>query len=121
MQNMQKTERLGKELIQSIEKLEQSSSLPEKLAAGRELNEAFVRFTVFNLKHMAKEEQILNKILGGTIQIRKFRQSQLKSPIVSHRGYRFAGLAKRINIFLAGCAITFAFVDIPFHNSTILF
>lgn len=56
-------EKLGKELNEAVQKVETSSTLLEKLVAGKELNEAFVRFTVFNLTHMAKEEDILNTIL----------------------------------------------------------
>jgi hemerythrin-like domain-containing protein len=54
---------LGEQLNGCIEKVEESKSLPEKIVAGRALTEAFVAFMVFNLKHMAKEEDILNKIL----------------------------------------------------------
>jgi len=54
---------LGEQLNNRIEKLENSESLLEKIVAGRELSEAFVSFMIFNLKHMAKEEDILNKIL----------------------------------------------------------
>ena len=55
--------RLGKELNNSIETLENSQSLLEKIIAGKELTKAFVGFMVFNLEHMAKEEDILNKLL----------------------------------------------------------
>lgn len=54
---------LGEQLNICIEKLEISQSLLEKIVAGRELSETFVSFMVFNLKHMAKEEDILNRIL----------------------------------------------------------
>jgi hypothetical protein len=54
---------LGEQLNFSIEKVVSSNSLLEKLVSGRELTEAFVRFMVFNLNHMAKEENIINKIL----------------------------------------------------------
>ena len=55
--------RLGKELNNCIENLENSQSLLEKIIAGKELTKAFVGFMVFNLEHMAKEEDILNKLL----------------------------------------------------------
>jgi hypothetical protein len=54
---------LGEQLNFSIAKVVGSNSLLEKLVSGRELTEAFVRFMVFNLNHMAKEENIINKIL----------------------------------------------------------
>ncbi|MFL5808494.1 MAG: hemerythrin domain-containing protein [Flavisolibacter sp.] len=54
---------LGEKLNARVEKLENSQSLLEKIVAGRELTESFVSFMVFNLNHMAKEEDILNKIL----------------------------------------------------------
>lgn len=56
-------EKLGIELNSAVEKVGNSSTLPEKIASGRELTESFVRFMVFNLEHMAKEEDIINKIL----------------------------------------------------------
>lgn len=56
-------EKLGLELNSAVEKVAGSSSDPEKTIAGRELTESFVRFMVFNLNHMAKEEDIINKIL----------------------------------------------------------
>lgn len=56
-------EKLGIELNTAVEKVASSSTLPEKIVSGRELTESFVRFMVFNLEHMAKEEDIINKIL----------------------------------------------------------
>ena len=56
-------EKLGQELNTAVEKVLSSSSAIEKIVSGRELSEAFVRFMVFNLTHMAKEEDIINKIL----------------------------------------------------------
>lgn len=56
-------ERLGRELKSSIQKLAEATTYLERLIAGRELNDTFVRFTVFNLSHMAKEEDVINNIL----------------------------------------------------------
>jgi hemerythrin-like domain-containing protein len=56
-------ERLGIELSNAAERVANSSTLLEKIVSGRELAESFVRFMVFNLGHMAKEEDIINKIL----------------------------------------------------------
>lgn len=56
-------ERLGRELNSAAAKVANSSSTIEKIISGRELTESFVRFMVFNLNHMAKEEDIINKIL----------------------------------------------------------
>ena len=56
-------EKLGIELNNTVEKVASSSTLLEKIVSGRELTESFVRFMVFNLKHMAKEEDIINNIL----------------------------------------------------------
>lgn len=58
-----KDEELGKQLHSCIEKLESSALPVDKLMAGQALSEAFVNFTVFNLQHMAKEEDVINKIL----------------------------------------------------------
>jgi hypothetical protein len=54
---------LGEELNSTIEQLLNSTTDIEKIVSGRKLSEVFVRFLVFNLEHMAKEEDILNKIL----------------------------------------------------------
>ena len=56
-------ERLGEQLNSCLHKLETATGYLEQLVAGKELNEAFVAFMVFNLEHMAKEEDIINKIL----------------------------------------------------------
>lgn len=56
-------ERLGNELNTAVEKVASSLISEEKMASGRELIECFVRFMIFNLEHMAKEEDIINKIL----------------------------------------------------------
>ena len=59
----QKDEQLGVELEGAVKKLSQSSTSQEMLVAGGELTTCFVRFMVFNLEHMAKEEDIINQIL----------------------------------------------------------
>jgi hemerythrin-like domain-containing protein len=56
-------ERLGNQLQACVNKLAEATEYLEKIVAGRELNVAFVAFTAFNLTHMAKEEDIINKIL----------------------------------------------------------
>jgi hemerythrin-like domain-containing protein len=58
-----KDEELGLQLHLSIDKVSKAGSLGERIAFGRELTEAFVAFLVFNLQHMAKEEDIVNKLL----------------------------------------------------------
>ena len=59
----QKDEQLGVELEGAVKKLSQSSTSQEMIVAGGELTTSFVRFMVFNLEHMAKEEDIINQIL----------------------------------------------------------
>ena len=59
----QKDEQLGLELEGAVKKLSQSSTSQEMIVAGGELTTSFVRFMVFNLEHMAKEEDIINQIL----------------------------------------------------------
>jgi len=56
-------ERLGLALNTAVEKLSEGTMPREKMLAGSELTESFVGFMVFNLQHMAKEEDIINKIL----------------------------------------------------------
>jgi hemerythrin-like domain-containing protein len=59
----EKDAQLGKELNDRAEQLSVSATILEKIVSGRQLTEAFVAFMVFNLEHMAKEEDIINKIL----------------------------------------------------------
>src|SRR4029078_10262675 len=47
----------------AVKKLSESSTSQEMIVAGGELTTSFVRFMVFNLEHMAKEEDIINQIL----------------------------------------------------------
>jgi hypothetical protein len=74
--------KLGQQLNACIQKLEASENIIEKINCGRELSEAFVAFTVFNLKHMAKEEDILNKLLWryySDDEIKKINSDIVKS------------------------------------------
>jgi hypothetical protein len=59
----EKDHRLMEELNAGIIKVQTASSLENRANAGDELNLAFVRFMVFNLEHMAREEDVINKIL----------------------------------------------------------
>ena len=54
---------LGEQLVVSMEAFRTISGSSEKILAGYQLNTAFVEFMVFNLEHMAKEENIINPIL----------------------------------------------------------
>jgi hemerythrin-like domain-containing protein len=55
--------KLGSHLNDAVRKVLNSATDTEKRITGRQLTEAFVRFMVFNLNHMAKEEDIINTIL----------------------------------------------------------
>jgi hypothetical protein len=55
--------RLGQQLQNGIDKVTASKGMLAHIVSGRELTEAFIEFMVFNLKHMAKEEDIINKVL----------------------------------------------------------
>ena len=55
--------RLADQLNACIGRLEEAATDTDKIAAGCRLSEAFVAFTIFNLQHMAKEEDILNRLL----------------------------------------------------------
>jgi hypothetical protein len=55
--------RLAQQLKAGIDKVTVARSMMEHIVAGRELTELFIEFMVFNLKHMAKEEDIINKVL----------------------------------------------------------
>lgn len=51
------------QLQNSIENLEKSSAMPEKLTAVKNLIESFETYIVFNLQRMSGKENVLNKIL----------------------------------------------------------
>ena len=59
----EKDHKLMEELNVAINKVVDAQSLDDRAIAGTELNQAFVRFMVFNLEHMAREEDVINKIL----------------------------------------------------------
>jgi Hemerythrin HHE cation binding domain len=54
---------LGQRLSGIITAFNHAVSSDDKIAIGAALNQAFIDFMVFNLKHMAKEEDIINKAL----------------------------------------------------------
>ncbi len=54
---------LSAALLEAIENFEKLDSREEKTAAGIALNHDFSAFMIFNLKHMQKEEDVLNKLL----------------------------------------------------------
>lgn len=54
---------LSENLVQAIEAFGPVTDEAARIIAGIRLNTSFVAFMVFNLEHMAKEEDILNKIL----------------------------------------------------------
>ncbi len=64
---------LGENLANMLTALSNALSDDEKLRIGRLLYQAFVEFMIFNLQHMAKEEDSINKILW-----QKYNDEQLK-------------------------------------------
>lgn len=56
-------EKLGAALNDCVARLEAAATTVEKSIVGRALTESFIAFMVFNLEHMAKEEDIINKVL----------------------------------------------------------
>jgi hemerythrin-like domain-containing protein len=54
---------LSRALENTIAELYRSGSLTEKVRLGRQLTSGFIQFMIFNLNHMAKEEEVLNEIL----------------------------------------------------------
>ena len=78
----EKDEALGKQLRQCLDNIESATGLPEKCLAGKALNETFVSYMVFNLQHMAKEEDVINSILWryySDEQIRKIGSNIAKN------------------------------------------
>jgi hypothetical protein len=54
---------LGDMLAESLSRYKNAAVITEKAEAGKQVHSAFVKFMVFNLEHMAKEEEVINKIL----------------------------------------------------------
>ncbi len=54
---------LGQKVNALLQEIDNAASLQAKKEAGRQLVITFVDFMVFNLEHMKKEEDILNKLL----------------------------------------------------------
>ena len=54
---------LGKLLTDSIVRYQAAPVITEKVEVAREVQTNYVKFMTFNLEHMAKEEEVLNKIL----------------------------------------------------------
>jgi hemerythrin-like domain-containing protein len=64
---------LGESLARQLNLFSNAVSDDEKLRIGRLLYQAFIEFMIFNLQHMAKEEDSINKILW-----QKYNDEQLK-------------------------------------------
>jgi hemerythrin-like domain-containing protein len=58
-----KDHELGEALASALTAYEAAPTLNEKVAVAPLISQSFTRFLVFNLEHMAKEEEVLNKIL----------------------------------------------------------
>jgi hemerythrin-like domain-containing protein len=54
---------LARQLSDAVKQLDSLLKAADREAAGRKLNVIFVEFVAFNLKHMAKEEDVINNIL----------------------------------------------------------
>jgi hypothetical protein len=54
---------LASQLSDAVKHLDSLLKAADREAAGRKLNVIFVEFVAFNLKHMAKEEDVINNIL----------------------------------------------------------
>lgn len=73
-QDHEKDHQLGEELLKSAVHYSNAAVLTDKAAAGRELQVSYLKFMVFNLDHMMREEDILNKIFW-----RYYTDDELKS------------------------------------------
>lgn len=54
---------LGESLQKWVTAFEYAVSSSAKMTIGEELTKAYIRFMVFNLRHMAKEEQVISPLL----------------------------------------------------------
>jgi hemerythrin-like domain-containing protein len=58
-----KDEKLSQALYATIAEIYRTTVAAEKLRLGRRLTAGFIQFMIFNLNHMAKEEDVLNNLL----------------------------------------------------------
>jgi len=54
---------LGKSLAEAITRCQLAPVITEKAEVAKEVQARYIKFMVFNLEHMAKEEEVLNRIL----------------------------------------------------------
>jgi iron-sulfur cluster repair protein YtfE (RIC family) len=54
---------LGQLLEESLALYQNAAIITEKAEAGKQIQSAFIKFMVFNIEHMAKEEDVINPIL----------------------------------------------------------
>jgi len=54
---------LGELLTNAMTSYRTAAVITEKAEAGKRIQSAFIKFMVFNLEHMAKEEEVINPIL----------------------------------------------------------
>lgn len=54
---------LGKQLGSAMAAYHNAMVITEKAEAGRQIQSAYARFMIFNLEHMAKEEEVINPLL----------------------------------------------------------
>lgn len=69
---------LSEALLGTISLYKSAPVITEKIVAAKAIHAAYVKFMVFNLEHMAKEEEVLNPLLW-----RYYTDSELKA--ITHR------------------------------------
>ena len=65
---------LGRALQETIAEMYRTKRDTEKLRLGKQLTNTFIQFMIFNLNHMAKEEDVLNAILWRYYSDAEIRQ-----------------------------------------------
>ena len=91
---------LSSQLVTSVNEFENLLKAEDRAAAGRRINVQFVEFLAFNLKHMAKEEEILNKLLWryySDAEILQMQQSIVQDTEPWHQDFYSKWMLRGIN------------------------
>jgi hemerythrin-like domain-containing protein len=73
----------------------------DRVAAGKRINNDFVEFMVFNLQHMSKEEDVLNKLLWryySDVEIQQIQQQISESTAPWHQDFFDKWMLRGLNV-----------------------
>lgn len=91
---------LSSQLLTSVNEFEKLLKAEDRAAVGKKINIQFVEFLVFNLKHMAKEEDILNQLLWryySDVEILQVQQRIVQNTQPWHQDFYSKWMLRGIN------------------------